>query len=167
MLHRARARPPHRQNCPGVRRDRERPLFDLDATRREVVRQLHALEQQQIPRCCTHTPQRASPLPTPRASGPPFSRAGSSYRSAPPNALAATRDLDTLKRVFPQVQQVLTRDPKTHRAMPIIEVFYAQHLTRLGARETALEAAKRYPFVHPHLQWLRWASPNMGDITCL
>ncbi|KZV98512.1 hypothetical protein EXIGLDRAFT_727882 [Exidia glandulosa HHB12029] len=149
--------------------DWERPLSDVDAARQEMVRQLHSLEEKHpalMTNRGTHDAlmwaygaTRVAPDDALRhwsavlARGEPYS-----IRTAE-RALASTRDLDTLERVWVQVQEVIPRRPEEPDWMPIIDVFYAQNLTRLGARDAALALAKQYP-PHVELAWLLGIPPD-------
>ncbi|KZV86700.1 hypothetical protein EXIGLDRAFT_724527, partial [Exidia glandulosa HHB12029] len=147
----------------------ERPLSNLDATRQKMVRQLRSLEEKH-PVLVTvdgfhdalmwaYGATRVAPDDALRhwsavlARGEPYS-----IRTAE-RALASTRDLDTLERVWAQVQEVIPRRPEEPDWMPIIDVFYAQNLTRLGARDAALALAKQYP-LHVELAWLLGIPPD-------
>ncbi|KZV86683.1 hypothetical protein EXIGLDRAFT_724511 [Exidia glandulosa HHB12029] len=146
----------------------ERPRFDLDATRQEAVRQLRALEEKK-PELVTkpdfharfmsaYAAARVAPDDAMRhwsaiiAEGKPVS-----LRVAE-RALAAPRDLDTLERVWAQVQKVTPR-ASIEGAIPMLDLYYAQNLVRLGARDAALSIAKPYPS-HRQLAWVLGVLPE-------
>ncbi|KZV86694.1 hypothetical protein EXIGLDRAFT_218845 [Exidia glandulosa HHB12029] len=160
------------QNLTRISTNWERQLFDLDATRQEAVRQLRALEEKKPELLAkpdfharfmgAYAATRVAPDDAMRhwtailSEGKPVS-----HRVAE-RALAASRDLDTLERVWAQVQKVTPRasiEGSISPFLPMVDLYYAQHLVRLGARDAALSVAKPY-VSHRHLAWVLGARPD-------
>ncbi|KZV95390.1 hypothetical protein EXIGLDRAFT_735394, partial [Exidia glandulosa HHB12029] len=151
------------QNLPRLSTNWERPLFDLDATRRELVRQLRMLEARRPALMAEKNlrPALMAAYGATRIAAEDAARHWAAIvdRGKPislrtsERALAVTRDLDTLERVWAQVKQLSPTYRPSARTLNILDIWYAQHLVRLGARDVAVELARKYP-PHATLTWL-------------
>ncbi|KZV98496.1 hypothetical protein EXIGLDRAFT_727867 [Exidia glandulosa HHB12029] len=141
----------------------DRPLFDVDAARQGIVRELRALEEKQ-PELVTapgiqkdlmwaYGAARVAPDDAMRHWSSILAQGGPLSLRVAEHALASTRTLESVERVWDQLQHLISRAAKVPGTLSMIDVFYAQHLIRLGAYDAALAVAKNYP-LHPYLAWL-------------
>ncbi|KZV98503.1 hypothetical protein EXIGLDRAFT_807788 [Exidia glandulosa HHB12029] len=141
----------------------DRNLFDLDTARQGIVRELRALEEKQ-PELVTapdiqkglmwaYGTARVAPDDAMRHWSTILARGGPLSLGVAEHALASTRTLESLERVWAQLQPLIPRAAKVPGMLSMLDVFYAQRLICLGAYDAALAVAKNYP-LHPYLAWL-------------